>query len=224
MLTHAAWAGVPGLRHGFLGREEGDGTPGWAAVLARVGLPLPVLTPRQVHGIRVVTAASGPPPQADGLATADSGRLLGVVTADCVPVLLVDRKRRVAAAVHAGWRGVAAGVLEAALAHLESAFGARASDLEAALGPAIGGCCYEVGAEVREAFLARTGDPTATSWSTRRGRWFLDLRTASRCFLEAAGVPAVAVLGPCTACDPDYHSYRRDGAGAGRQLSFVGWT
>src|SRR2546427_481500 len=126
-------------------------------------------------------------------------------------------------AVHAGWRGTAAAVLPAAMEHLRAALGARPADLEAVIGPAIAGCCYEVGAEVADAFRARTGDATAPAWTRRESPRHLDLRIAARCLLEAAGVGSVAVLGPCTVCGPGYHSYRRDGARTGRQLSFAGW-
>ena len=223
MLTHAPWDAVPGLRHGFLDAAECTAA-GWETVLARVGGRSPLALPRQVHGARVMSAVSAAArPEADALATATPGLLVGVVTADCMPVLLVDRRRRVAAAVHAGWRGTAAGVLEAAVEHLRAAFGARPADLEAAIGPAIAGCCYEVGVEVADAFRVRTGDATAPAWTRCGSRRHLDLRIAARCLLEAAGVGSVAVLGPCTVCGPGYHSYRRDGARTGRQLSFAGW-
>jgi hypothetical protein len=221
VLTHARWESVAGLRHGFL-----DGTESarrLEALGGGSGAP-PLLLPRQVHGARVVTATRGAtPPEADGLVVGTAGQLVGVVTADCVPVLLVDLRRRVAAAVHAGWRGAAAGVLEAALGHLVRA-GCRPGDVEAALGPAIGGCCYEVGPEVAAAFRARTGHATTAAWSVRRGRDHLDLRTAARALLLDGGVGGVEVLGPCTACGDGYCSYRRDGRGAGRQLSFIGWA
>ena len=223
MLTHAPWDAVPGLRHGFLDAAECAAAE-WETVLARVGVRLPLALPRQVHGTRVMSAVSaGPAPAADALASRTPGLLVGVVTADCMPVLLADRRRRVVAAVHAGWRGAAAGVLEAAVEHLRAAFGARPADLEAVIGPAIAGCCYEVGAEVAGAFRVRTGDATAPAWARRGSRRHLDLRIAARCLLEAAGVGSVAVLGPCTVCGPGYHSYRRDGARTGRQLSFAGW-
>ncbi|TMA66648.1 MAG: peptidoglycan editing factor PgeF [Deltaproteobacteria bacterium] len=224
MLTYAPWRAVPGLAHGFLGQSECAGAAGWDAGVARAGVPLPVVTARQVHGTRVETAAAGPPRQADGLVSATDGQLLGVVTADCMPVLLIDRQRRAAAAVHAGWRGAAGGVLEAAVAKLGAAFQVAPRALEAAVGPAVGACCYEVGDEVLDAFRARVGDLTAPAWSHRGGRLHLDLRAAARLLLRDAGVGRVAVLGPCTACGSGYCSYRRDGAGAGRQLSFVGWV
>jgi YfiH family protein len=196
VLTHIAWTAVPGLRHGFLDRSEPDAPA-----------DLPIALPRQVHGTRIALATRGARPEADGLVTTAAGLGVGVVTADCVPVLLVDRRARAAAAVHAGWRGAAGGVHEAAVA-----------------GPAIGGCCYEIGADVIAAFEGRTGSTTAPALSRVNGRHHLDLRTAVRLLLTAAGVRAVAILGPCTACGGNYHSYRRDGAGTGRQLSFVGWV
>jgi YfiH family protein len=213
VLTHLAWTAVPGLRHGFLDRSEPDAPA-----------DLPIALPRQVHGTRIALATRGARPEADGLVTTAAGLGVGVVTADCVPVLLVDRRARAAAAVHAGWRGAAGGVLEAAVAELGGRFGSRLDHVEAVAGPAIGGCCYEIGADVIAAFEGRTGSTTAPALSRVNGRHHLDLRTAVRLLLTAAGVRAVAILGPCTACGGNYHSYRRDGAGTGRQLSFVGWV
>jgi YfiH family protein len=223
VLTHPAWVAVAGLRHGFLDRRDSAGED-WSAIVARVGAPVPVALPRQVHGTRVVRGEVGQRPEADGLAVARPGLAVGVVTADCMPVLLVDRGRRVAAAVHAGWRGTAAGVLEAALAHLATVHGSAPADIEAVIGPTIGGCCYEVGSEVRDAFRGRSGAVTDPAWDDRPSRPHVDLRTAARCLLVAAGVRAVDVLGPCTACGDGWHSYRRDGAATGRQLSFVAWV
>jgi len=217
MLTHDAWRAAAGLQHGFLDRSDSEGER-WEGIVARLAAPLPLALPRQVHGIRVAEAAVGDRPEADALVVRRPGLLVGVVTADCVPVLLVDRAARTAAAVHAGWRGMAAGVLEAALAALSS------TRVEALIGPAIGGCCYEVGDEVRAAFQARTGTVTAAAWTTDAGRAHVDLRTAARLLLEAAGATRVQSLGPCTRCDARYHSFRRDRERTGRQLSFVGWA
>src|SRR6185436_15261892 len=146
MLIDARWRHVPGLRHGFLDAAECAGDD-WGKVLAALGLRVPIVVPRQVHGTTVLEAAPDARPTADGLVTARAGMLVGIVTADCVPVLLVDRERRAAAAVHAGWRGAAAGILEAAVNDLHARFAVEPADLEAAIGPAIGGCCYEVGPE-----------------------------------------------------------------------------
>jgi YfiH family protein len=222
VLTNPSWGAVPGLRHGFLDGTESAGD--WDGVLARLGLTPPLRLPRQVHGTRVVAAADwAAAPEADAVWTGASGVLVGVVTADCVPVLLLAPRRRIVAAVHAGWRGAAAGVVEAALASVRSEGGAANDQIEAALGPSVGPCCYEVGDDVRDAFRRRTGEVTAPAWSTRQGRSHVDLRGALSLLLAAAGVSKVAVLGPCTACSTAYRSYRRDGGGAGRQLSFIGW-
>lgn len=235
MLTCPAWRDVPGLRHGFLDATVcRPGATDWAAVVARAAGPLRVLTLRQVHGCRVVTAEDladqqGPDPtaarpEADGVATALRGVALGVVTADCVPVLLLARRAGIVAAVHAGWRGAAAGVLEATVRHLRERFGVDPASLEACLGPAIGPCCYRIGPEVREAFVRRTGGKTGAAWLRVGTALHLDLRRAARCLLQDAGVRTVDRVGPCTACTPAFSSYRRDGAAAGRQLSFIGWA
>jgi len=184
-----------------------------------------VILPRQVHGTRVVTASvTEERPEADGLVTATRGMLVGVVTADCAPILLVSPRRRVAAAVHAGWRGASAGIVTAALSHLREWFDVEPRDVDASIGPAIGPCCYEVGPEVRAAFQAVSGETTAAAWSGRGDRDVLDLRRAIQALLDAAGVASVSVVGPCTRCSPTYCSYRRDGAAAGRQVSFIGWA
>ena len=210
-LRHPPWTTIPGLVHGFLpGRMAPDPS---------------VLLPRQVHGTQVVTAApAGESPEADAIVTATPGTTVGVVTADCVPLLLVAPREHVVAAVHAGWRGAAAGIVQRTLAHLRDAFGVEPTSVEAAIGPAIGACCYEVGPEVRAAFRATSDDTTAVAWSRRGERDVLDLRRAVRALLEAAGVRDVAMLGPCTRCSPAYCSYRRDGSGAGRQVSVIGWA
>ena len=225
MLTHGPWNAIPGLRHGFLDARDCTGPGGWEGVLARVGSPFSIAVPRQVHGTRVLPVPTADErPEADGLVVDAPGQLAGIVTADCVPVLLVDRGRRVAAAVHAGWRGMASGILEAALAQVGTRHGSAPRDLEVAIGPAAGGCCYEVGPEVAEAFSARTGNLTAAAWHAGARRQHVDLRQAAALLLGATGVADVTFLGPCTVCGPGYHSFRRDGSGTGRQLSFVGWA
>jgi purine-nucleoside/S-methyl-5'-thioadenosine phosphorylase / adenosine deaminase len=222
MLTHAPWRRLAGFHHGFFDGRESTG--GVEAVLSAHGIPGALVVPRQVHGTRVADAAPGESPVADALVTTTGRPLAGIVTADCMPVLLLAPGRGVAVAVHAGWRGCAGGVLEAALACLRDAYGAAPREIEAVIGPAIGGCCYEVGDDVVEAFRRRTGATTSSAWTVRGGRDHLDLRMAARLLLGAAGVPLITVLGPCSACSPAYHSYRRDGARVGRQISFVGWA
>ncbi len=220
-----ALAALPGLVHGFeqrVGSSETDRERRRRieASLASAGR---LLLLRQVHGTTVVAAPWLGAPEADA-ATADRpGLILGVQTADCLPALIVDPRRRVVAAVHAGWRGTAAGVLRETLKAL-AALGCRAPDLRVALGPAIGVCCYEVGEDVRSAF----GAAGERFFKDAAGRGpHLDLRQANLTQLGEWGVSPdrISQVQDCTACRPDlYPSYRRDGKNCGRILSYVGWA
>ncbi len=253
MLSAKGWTDIPGLLHGFLSRSQRAreaAAVDWHAEIADEGMAgVPVVVARQVHGTRVerVRGPEARCPEADGLLTATPGFAVGVVTADCVPILLVAEEARVAAAVHSGWRGTLAGIVAEATAAVASEAGVEPGALRAAIGPAIGGCCYEVGPEVRVAFERRWGTdfvapmfkmptmPSIPSIPSRPGipsipgmpgpRPRLDLRSLVRRQLEIAGVPpdAIEILGPCTKCASEYASVRRDGPAAGRQLSFVGW-
>ena len=210
----SAWLEHPllsdaGVRHGFGLRSSPE----------RRG----VRRARQVHGFRVVCAdAAGDLGEADAAFATRPGVAVGVVTADCVPVLLAARGA--VAAVHAGWRGLAGGVIPRALEALgEAAPGARPL---AVVGPCIGACCYEVDAPVLDAMRARFGaalDGALTP--TRPGHARLDLPALARAALVAAGCApgTVAVVeGACTRCDAvRFHSHRRDGAAAGRLLSWI---
>ncbi len=197
-----------------------------ATVLSVAGLPW--ATVRQVHGATAVRArrellGQGPPEarpslaEADGIVTDHPGLLLAVLTADCVPVLLADPAAGVVGAVHAGWRGLAAGVLEAGV----EAFAGVGADLGASValvGPAIGPCCYQVGREVAEAVGDRYPAAPAT---TRKGTLAIDTTAAAVQALERAGVGAVRAARECTAHQPDrFFSYRRDGV-TGRQAGVV---
>jgi len=149
----------------------------------------------------------------DALVTADPGLWLAIYAADCVPVLVLDEATPAIAAIHAGWRGTAAGVVPAALDRMRTAFGTAAAQCRVVLGPAIGGCCYEVDAPVARAMEGATWWPEAAR-PTAPGRWHLDLRTAIRRQLIELGVPAdhIAIVPYCTSCRADlFFSYRRDG-------------
>jgi YfiH family protein len=185
---------------------------------------------RQVHGARVVDAADARTGtvEADGIALgrAAYGRdpIPAVRTADCVPVLLAARDGSAVAAVHAGWRGVASGVVTEAVHHL-GAYGARPSDLAVALGPAIGPCCYEVGEEVVAAVVA-TGPPRdAIVRENGVDRPHLDLHAAIRLQLERAGVDGAAIdAAPwCTRCRNDlFFSARAEPKRIGRLVAAIG--
>jgi YfiH family protein len=225
-LTVPALLAIPGLVHGF---EPGRGAHGEtrAASQERVGASLAsagrLLLMTQVHGAVVLTAPWVGQPPADAAVAGVPGLLLGIETADCLPVLFVDPRRKVVAAAHAGWRGTAAGVVRRVLEVLLTG-GSEPRLLLAALGPGIGPCCYEVGNEVREAF-----GPEGSRFFLPgpRGRPHLDLRGAVVSQMEEAGLPPANIhhRDDCTFCHPDhYHSYRRQGPGGGRMISYVGWA
>jgi hypothetical protein len=225
--TVPALGEVAGLVHGF---EQRLGPPGWegrGAGRARVASALApqgrLYLLKQVHGVVVRAAPWEGRPEGDAAVADGAGMILGIETADCMPILLADPRLRLVAAAHAGWRGTAAGVARAAVAALVER-GSRPADLVAALGPAIGQCCYEVGEE-----LVPTFGPGGEAFFRPgpRGRPHLDVRAANAAQLRAAGLSDAQVhhISDCTFCRADlYHSYRREGRGAGRMISYIGWA
>ena len=209
-------------------------------------------TLRQFHSdvIHLASEPAADAPRADAMATRAPGLLLGVQTADCVPILLADTRQRVVAAIHAGWRGTLARIVVKTLGRMQMEFGTRPRDVVAALGPAIGRCCYEVGSDVARSFaaqfpnaaewfdgpfdqLAYGEDPLWLPWLTMMPpghvppppRAQLDLRAANRWQLIDAGVPEtqIDVSDLCTACRTDLlFSYRREGAKTGRMMAVIG--
>lgn len=185
-------------------------------------LPAQPLWLHQVHGIAVASPGwHERPPTADAAvfnAYAGGARgVCAVLTADCLPVLFCDRAGSRVAAAHAGWRGLAAGVLEATVKALQ----ARPADLLAWLGPAIGPGAFEVGADVVQAFSARSPDTAAAFTANARGRWQADLYRLARLELDRLGVTAVFGGGWCTASEATrFFSYRRDGQ-TGRMATLV---
>jgi hypothetical protein len=156
--------------------------------------------------------------EGDGLVTAEPGVVLAVLTADCAPVLLADPAARVVGAVHAGWRGLAAGVVEAAVAAL-AGLGADPAATVGLVGPAVGGCCYEVGDDVRAAVGDRYPAALAT---TRDGRPSLDPAAAAAAALAGAGIAEVRVAGECTYDLAErFFSHRRDRGVTGRQAGLI---
>lgn len=191
----------------------------------RVLLPADPVWLHQVHGAGVarldgsnVEAARADPPVADAAVTRTSDLVLTVRTADCLPVLLADRAGSVVAVAHAGWRGLAAGVLQAAL----SAMAVPPRDVVAWIGPAIGPHAFEVGRDVYDAYCASDSGAASCFVPLREGKWHADLAGLARRRLTAVGVHDVAVHGGCTYSEPArYFSYRRDPA-AGR-MALVAW-
>jgi len=189
------------------------------ARLARVlQLPAAPVWLRQVHGVEVVNAAQvDGVPAADAAWTSQAGVVCAVMTADCLPVLLCERTGACVAAAHAGWRGLAAGVLEQTV----HALPASPEGLQAWLGPAIGPSAYVVGAEVRDAFLADDARAVEAFAAAAGGGWHADLYRLARLRLSRLGVHAVYGGDWCSYTARDrFYSYRRDGV-TGRMASLI---
>lgn len=236
------------IRHGFLGRRGGvsvgpyeslnfsylaGDAPGavlanWRRLQACFPSGTEFVQVHQVHGNRVhrVDAHSrGVTALADGMVSAASGVMLGILTADCVPVLLFDEAARVVGALHAGWRGVIADIASAGIGAM-TAIGARPAHIEAALGPAIGACCFEVDIGLARRFAAEIPGATRHVRVAGGEKAFIDLKGLLRDQLTRAGVQsdAVADVPICTRCCAErFFSRRAAGGGAtGLQLSFIG--
>jgi hypothetical protein len=229
-----------------LGSRTADDERAWVEVEGAMGVPL--VRVNQVHGAEILVRRLGHRdtarlPTADVIVSDDPGIAVAIQTADCVPILIADRRTGAVAAAHAGWRGLAAGVPRVTVEALSREFGSRPVDLIAAAGPSIGACCYEVGPEVRARFeqagwpapsLARwfftEARPTAANPSMPRlhaprpGHLFFDCARAARDQLEAAGLLSEQVFTPdlCTASHAEaLCSYRRDGTSAGRMAAVI---
>ncbi|MFZ0392560.1 MAG: peptidoglycan editing factor PgeF [Terracidiphilus sp.] len=274
-----AWDAIRWLWHGFSTRRGGltrcyapDGGPGelnlgFTAADARENVLLnrrlfaaaitgsadtPIITLKQIHSSLVRLAGANPAPtpcRGDALMTAQPGVLIGVQTADCTPVLVADRRRRVVAAFHAGWRGTAKRIVEKGIGRMRLEFGSRPEDLVAAVGPGIGACCYPVGEEVLSEFESQfayarelfhevySTDPVRARYPmlflTQRApghssigpQLHLDVAEANRRQLLAAGLrpKAISMVGGCTVCQPElFFSHRGSKGQCGRMLSVIG--
>lgn len=251
IICAAALEAAAGVRHGFFTRRGGVSAPPYDSLncglgsaddpghvaanreraVERLGFAGALLmTARQVHSARCVIVErswpGGAPPEADALATRTPGVVLGVLSADCAPVLLCDPQARVIATAHAGWRGAKTGIIEAALAAMIE-LGARPAHVIAAVGPCIRQPSYEVGGDFRDAFVA---DELATATlfrpSARDGRFMFDLAGYVQRRLAALGLAATEILPFDTAAEADrFFSYRRTtlngGGDYGRGLSAI---
>ena len=211
----------------------------------------PLVTLRQIHS-DIIHCISEPPNAVlagDGLITSNPGILLAVQTADCLPVILVDAKRRAVGTFHAGWRGTLKRIVEKGVGEMRRWFGTKPGDIRAAIGPGIHNCCYEVGPEVREKFESQFSyanelfrelkefdsirekypllflSARPPGHTSLHSRIFLDLVEANRRQLISAGVPPknISVSELCTACRPDLlFSYRAEKGNTGRMMGAVG--
>ena len=199
ILTSPLIASLPWIEHGFGTRHS---------PLSQDGMS----TLKQIHSTQVLVAdrAEGCVGEGDALLTGEPGVTVSVRTADCLPILVVDIHHLVVAAVHAGWRGTADGVVVETLRRMRQEFGTKPADVIAAIGPGIGKCCYEVGEEVARRFGI-----------THAGR--IDLAAENARQLTREGVPSasISLAATCTFCDTRFHSWRRDRERAGRMISYV---
>ncbi len=202
------WPAPPQVRALVTSRALGDMKSAAGRARLRAHLPADPVWLRQVHGVTVVEASKAPAEtDADASFTATRNVVCAVMAADCLPVLLADESGAAVGIAHAGWRGLAAGVIEATV----QAMAVPPRRLLAWLGPAIGPDAYEIGSEVRDAFLARDARAEPAFTPTRPGHWNLDLYAVARQRLAATGVTRVFGGGYCTASAPAlFHSYRRD--------------
>ncbi len=198
---------------------------------------LRIVTMRQTHGDHIIEVKNKnmkEAGEADGMVTEERGIVLAVLTADCVPILFAVPGRKLVAVVHAGWRGTLAGIVPKMVSHLKDRYGVKRESLAVALGPAIGSCCYEIGADVSAPLVQRWGSLANRCLPARGSKKFLDLQELNRLLLKESGIPAQQIfrIGPCTSCaSGDFFSYRRDlsavaqagGRETGRQISFIGW-
>jgi len=195
LLSQLAW-----IEHGFGTRLAPLSQEGMASL-------------KQMHSaLALVAGQPGCAGEGDALVTGSPGLLLSVRSADCYPILLADTKRHAVAAVHAGWRGTAGRIIVETIAKMSAQFGTSPADIVAAIGPGIGLCCYEVGAEVARLFGLE-------------GSGHIDLAAANRRQLIEAGVeePRIDALGGCTFCEAArFHSFRREKERAGRMISYIG--
>lgn len=236
----------PGLRHAFFTRLGGVSQGPFASLnvgasvgddpaavaqnrrrcFAALGFSeAQVVTPCQVHSATIALVGRAQAGQSledtDGLVTAEPGLALFLRFADCVPIVLYDRRRRAVALVHAGWRGTLQGIAAAAVRAMEGHLGSQPEDLWAGIGPAIGACCYEVSPDLADGFRRRFGPGIVGQ--AGQGRPHLDLPAANALALAEAGVREVEQAGLCTACHLDeFYSHRREGGRTGRLGALVG--
>lgn len=204
-------------RHGFSLKTGND-----QEYEGEAGFSRPPVTIRQVHGNAVIRIDRVPEEilEGDALITNQPNLPIGVRTADCVPILIEDRKTGAIAAVHAGWKGTAKRIVQVAIEALMQEYGSRPEDLGASIGPAIGGCCYEIGPEVAEALEKLPGQETCLT--KRDGKIYADLKALNSFQLKELGVTEIEQTEHCTRCNEElFYSYRRNGPHAGRMIAGI---
>ena len=247
-----AWSDQDNLVAGFTTRNGGSSRPPFnslnlgfgsgdqqsqveanRAVVARsLGLePHLFLTVNQVHGSEILVIDQPNPEvshfqrvESDAIITNQRNILIGILVADCFPIILYDRSKHVAAVVHLGWRGAAVGLLERTVTAMREIFDCQVTDINAAIGPGIAAHSYEVDRPVRDLFRQGTDQWQRIAREVSLGHWQLDLQESIALQLDAAGIDRAAVdtVAECTCCHKEtFFSYRRDNGRTGRQMGFV---
>ena len=247
-----AWAGQSNLVTGFTMRNGGSSRPPFnslnlgfgsgdqlsqveanrAAVARAFDLePHLLLTVNQVHGSEILVIDQPNPDvshfqrvESDAIITNQRNILIGILVADCFPIILYDRKKHVAGVIHLGWRGMAAGLLGRTVQAMREIFACQPADLCAAVGPGIAAHSYEVDRPVRDAFRQGSGQWQRIATEVSLGHWQLDLQKSCLLQLDAAGIErsAVDIVEECTCCHKEtLFSYRRDQGRTGRQMGFT---
>ncbi len=221
------------LNLGYNTEDPRHNVEGNRSTMARAfGLqPHQLLTVTQVHGTDILVLDEPNPDlfhflsvECDAVITNQTGIMIGVLVADCYPVLVFDPQQRATAVVHVGWRGAAAGIIGRTVKAMQVAFGSRAEDLRAAVGPGIGAHRYEVDRPVRDAFRSGSGHWEEIAAEVALGKWHLDLRQSCLLQLQDAGLPSshLEATEEDTCCHRElFFSYRRDAGKTGRQMGFV---
>ncbi len=223
VLKIPSWEGIPFLVHGF-------GTKYWKEEDFKRHKELKdfrLLFLRQIHSdvVHVIDQVPARTLAGDAILTRRKGVLLIIKTADCLPVLMVDRTQKAVAAVHCGWKSTSQGIIRKIVKSLEVHFGCESSSLLVAMGPCIGRNCYEVGDDVRQEFERNGLSLEALSLhASQKEKYFLDLKRANGLQLVDAGVSEsnISELNLCTHCEDNLLSYRRDKKSSSRMLSFIG--
>jgi hypothetical protein len=217
-------ASIKGIVHGYADRHAG-------AHLTQIGERFnlsKVAQLKQIHSGDVIILdeieSHNDSREGDALVTRLKGIAIGIRTADCVPILIADKKSSVIAAVHAGWRGTYLEVAVNTINLIQSEYGIAPSELTAVIGPSIKKCCYEVGEDVARLFRDKFDDKDQFLSQNGQSKYLLDLRLANKLGLQKAGVGDVELLDICTKCDDNFYSYRREGKGVNTQLSFIALT
>jgi len=214
---------IPSVKHGFIYQENPLNI---SDISKNMGFDN-IKTVKQVHGSDIVYLNDvnkyEKSYEGDAIVSHLKGYAVGVYTADCVPILIVDTYNGYFGVIHAGWKGTLAGVTEKVSDYIISELDCKCENIKAAIGPCIESKCYEIGTDIADQFKSRFIDSNYYLTKKEGTKYNLDLRNANIKQLNSKGITSVEIVDICTKCDLNYPSYRRDGKNAGRMLSFIGF-